>query len=78
MDPKHRVYYYVHLGWWPSYEKNLDRVQYAVPHIKMRFLPYTPWRDKWHMTVSCFKRHEDDLVEALSKLRGVKYEKREE
>ena len=76
MDPKHRVYYYVNLGWRPSYEKNLGRLQRDVPHIKLRFLPYTPWQDEWHMTVSCFKRHEAILVELLSKLRGVKYMKR--
>lgn len=90
MDPKHRVYYYVNLGFWKYYEENLERLRSAVPSLKMRPLPYSPpcareykeaydfhWV-KWQMTVSCLKRDEGALLDVLGTSKGVRFERVEE
>ena len=86
MDPKHRVYYYVNLGGWPNYEKNLAAIRSGVASLKMRPLPYTPpytreynpYLVKWQMMFSCLHRDDHALFEIFCLLPGVRFEKREE
>lgn len=90
MDPKHRVYYYVSLGGWPNYEKNLAAIRNGVASLKMRPLPWYPpvareWRAEdilnlpgWQMMFSCYHHDEDAMVEMFYLLPGVRFEKREE
>lgn len=86
MDPKHRVYYYVDLGGWPNYEKNLAAIRSRVASLKMRPLPYSPpiareydpHRVKWQMMFSCYHHDEDAMFEMFHLLPGVRFEKRKE